>query len=69
LEWVEGNKTNVLVEEKGMEIGLCERTRGCSRNMFGWEYVRGKMERRNGNELGVPNESMSAFRLCKYNDC
>jgi len=52
-----------------MEIGLCERTRGCSRNMFGWEYVRGKMERRNGNELGVPNEPMSAFRLCKYNDC
>jgi hypothetical protein len=58
----------VIVENEGMEMGLCVRTRESFKNMFGWEYVRGKEERRNGNELRVPSEPMGAFRLCKYND-
>jgi hypothetical protein len=31
----EGNETNVMVGDDGIEIGLCERTRGSFRRMFG----------------------------------
>jgi hypothetical protein len=61
-DWGEGNETSVVVEDEGVEMGLCERRRGSFRRMFGWEYVRGKVEGRNGFELGGPSEVISASR-------
>jgi alpha 1,2-mannosyltransferase len=44
LELGGGVQTSVVVESEGAEMGLCERTRGIFRKMFGWECVRGKVE-------------------------